>query len=47
MALSELTSDPISVFNVVAGILVLIGIILIRTDNQKGVVYRLGSNENL
>jgi hypothetical protein len=36
------TSDPILLFNIVAGILIIIGVIFIRTDNQKGFVYRLG-----
>lgn len=40
MAFSELSSDPISVFNIVAGVLVLVGIIFIRTENQKGLVYK-------
>jgi hypothetical protein len=41
MALTN-TSDPILVFNIVAGILIVFGVIFIRTDNQKGLVYKLG-----
>lgn len=36
------TSDPILMFNIIAGILIIVGVIFIRTDNQKGLIYRLG-----
>jgi hypothetical protein len=43
MAFSEYSSDPISVFNIVAGVLVVLGIIFMRSENQKGFVYKISN----
>lgn len=32
--------DAIAIFNIVVGILVLLGIVFIRNDNQKGLFYK-------
>jgi hypothetical protein len=33
--------DILSVFNIIVGILVLLGVVFIRNDNQKGLFYKL------
>ena len=34
-------ADPLNVFNIVVGTLVVIGIIFIRQENQQGLVYKI------
>ncbi len=43
MASNSDSTDPITIFNIVAGLLVLFGVMFIRNENQKGFFYKLGN----